>query len=139
VRARLLLLFIGAVLSAACSGRERSRPEIWNVLSTNYKVFNVTTGIIPGDQYTEKLCQGFTMSEANLRKFLQRARSISPDELHDKFEGAPCFVKASLTNGKHGAVLEVRASGLGSLELDGAAPIDIGCDTCDDLLAEKLP
>lgn len=132
------LLFVGIASVGACSASEPTAQDFRKALGKDYKVTDISSGITSGDENAAKLCQGFTMSEKGIRTFLSRAKSVSDAQIHDEFDWAPCFVKARLTNAEHAAVLEIRASGIGSVTIENGPLTKLGCAAeCDEILSEK--
>ncbi len=128
-----LLLFTGA-----CMADGAARKDAREVLGEHYRISKIVTGVAPGDDNAAKMCRGFILSEKNMRAFLGRARPVSDRQLHDEFDWAPCYVRATLSAGTHTALVEVSASGIASIQLDGGAPEKLGCASeCDSLLSGK--
>ncbi|AXQ30428.1 hypothetical protein D0B54_17870 [Solimonas sp. K1W22B-7] len=128
-----LLLFTGA-----CIGDGTPRKDALESLGEHYRVSKIVAGVAPGDDNAARMCRGFILSEKNLRAFLGKARPVSDKQLHDEFDWAPCYVRATLSVGTHTALVEVSASGIASIRLDGGAPEKLGCASeCDSLLSGK--
>lgn len=135
---KIILLLLGATFAGACAGNGDGDQNPAAILGESYKILNITSGITSGDESAAKLCKGFIMSEKNIRTFLKMARPITEEQVHNNFDWAPCFVKADLATSKHTAIVEIHASGIASVSLDGKPFVKIGCaEECDDILKSK--
>lgn len=136
IKTALAFAIVSMLPAAVCFADGVSDKDSRRLLGSSYRVSEIVAGTTPGDEAAARLCHGFSLSESALRRFLEQARPVSAAELHDRFDGAPCYVRAILTTKGHRAELEILASGSATLRMDDRPMERFVCEEkCDALLA----
>lgn len=95
-------------LQACASGPHLGKPQ--SILVTK-------TGV--DSEKDASLCGNFRLSSAQVEKFLNRAVIITPFELHDYYDIAPCYVRGTVIFRGSSAEWEIRAGGTATVTFYG--------------------
>ena len=76
-------------------------------------------------------CGGFTLSEAQVRRYLSFAKSANESDAHHTLDWSPCYAsgKVIFADGTRGT-WTISESRTGSLAMDGGKDIFLYCPTC---------
>lgn len=110
------------------------------LLPKGYKIENIRTGIAKeyNDDLTKSLCSNFTMTEAEIREYFQKADIISYHIREKGFDWLPCYVQGDLVmNGKK-VPFQIEASATGWIKYSKKKTEWLGCkDACAELFNHK--
>jgi hypothetical protein len=86
-----------------------------------------------GEDQPKSVCEGFRLTEAQVKSFFKRAKVITEKELHDEYEYLPCWVEGTVTKGTVKDTWRIRAIGIGEIRHQDGRRELVGCKDCDDL------
>lgn len=95
-----------------------------------------------GSDELTSLCVTFRLTDDQTQQFLNRAKPITAQQLHDHYNYLPCYVKGTVMWTDERAVscdFTIRAGGTAELVCDDGEGYIFACETCDELLTGTTP
>ncbi len=83
------------------------------------------------------LCANFRLTNEQVTQLLNRAKPITPKQMHDHYNYLPCYVRGTVMRSGEGAMscdFTVRAGGTAELVCDDGQAYIYACDTCEALI-----
>src|SRR5690606_16921292 len=90
-----------------------------------------------GSDEPSSLCANFSLTNDQATQLLNRAKPITPQQLHDHYNYLPCYVKGTVIRSGEGTMscdYTIRAGGTAELVCDDGQGYIYACDTCEVLL-----
>lgn len=115
----VILIFIASFVVTACSPKKSADTLV---------VTKVTES--GTDEGKIEFCSDFSLSQRSAQAFLQQARTVTVEELHNSYDHLPCYTRGEAKLGKEKCHWEIRAGNTGELMCDSGTTKLLACDDC---------